>query len=311
MGAVAFGLSACRKGQKRVIGVVPQGRTHVFWQTIHAGAEAAAQEHGVEILWNGPSTETDFSSQIQIVDAMINRRVSAIALSPIEKRALVMVVERAVREKIPVVVFDSALETEQYAAWVATDNYAAGGMAAERVAAVLGNKGKVAIVASQPGGASTLLREQGFEDRIRNQYRGIIVADKRFGMADFAKSLAITENMLTAHPDLGALFASNEGSTVGAVQALKARSNREVKLVGFDSSPALIEDLRAGQIDSLIVQDPFRIGYESVASAIKALDGAAVAKKQSLAPRLVRREDLDQPDVQKLLNPDLKKYLGN
>src|SRR5438309_856678 len=98
----------------------------------------------------------------------------------------------------------------------------------------------------QPGSASTMLREQGFEDAIHKNSPGIEIVDKRYGMSDFAKSLGVTENMLTAHPDLDALFASNESSAVGAAQALKGRKGTRVKLVGFDSSPTLLEDLGAG-----------------------------------------------------------------
>jgi ribose transport system substrate-binding protein len=301
--------AACLRNAKRVIGVVPQGRTHLFWQTIHAGAEAAAQETGVEILWNAPSTESDYTGQLQIVDAMINRRVDAIALAPIDGKAMVSVVERAVKDKIPVVIFDSGIQTDVYSSWVATDNYAAGALAASRMGELLGGKGKIAMVAVQPGVASSLAREAGFEDKIKKDFPGIEIVDKRFGMADFAKSMAVTENMLTAHPDLAALFASNESSTVGAVQALKGRQS-SVRLVGFDWSPALLEDLKSGVIDSLVAQDPFQIGYQSVIEAVNALNGKPVRKVNHLTPRLVRKDDLEKPEIHNLLNPDLKKYLG-
>jgi ribose transport system substrate-binding protein len=132
--------------------------------------------------------------------------------------------------------------------------------------------------------------------------------DKRYGEADFALSLRAAENMLTAHPDLVGMFASNESSTVGAAQALKGRKS-DIKLVGFDSGPSLEAALRAGVIDSLVVQNPFKMGYESVMAAVKKLNGGTPEKINNLAPRLVLKEDLDKPDVQAQLNPDLKKYL--
>ncbi|MBI1899344.1 MAG: substrate-binding domain-containing protein [Acidobacteria bacterium] len=310
-GGVLSGLlaAACNRGRKRVIAVIPKGRAHLFWQSVHAGAAKAAQETGVEIIWNGPATETDFNGQLQIVEAMINRRVDAIALAPIDKKAMVNVVERAAREKIPVVIFDSAVDTEQFASQVATDNYEAGRVAAERLGRITGGKGNVAIVAVQVGAASTMAREAGFEDTIKTAYPGIRIVDKRYGEADFAKSLRAAENILTAYPDLAAMFASNESSTVGAVQALKARRS-SVKLVGFDSGPTLEADLRAGIIDSLVVQHPFKMGYESVIAAVKTIHGEKVQKINNMAPRLIVREDLDKPDVQAQLNPDLKKYLN-
>lgn len=306
--AAGAGLWNCSKSNQVEIAVIPKGRAHLFWQSVQAGAQAAGQELNVGIVWNGPTSETDYAGQIQIVDAMINRRVSAICLAPIDKKAMVGVVERAGREKIPVVIFDSGIDTEQFVSQVATDNYAAGRLAAERLAQILNGKGKVVMVAVQPGAASTMAREQGFEDAVKEKFAGIQILDKRYGMADFAKSLAVTENMLTAHPDVDGMFASNESSTVGAAQALKGRKSK-VKLVGFDWSPTLLEDLKGGLIDSLVVQHPFKMGEESVRAAVAALQGKPVEKINNLAPRLVLAADLDKPEVQAQLNPDLKKYL--
>jgi ribose transport system substrate-binding protein len=300
--------AGCGRDTQRRIGVVPKGRSHLFWQSVHAGAVAAARETGVEIVWNGPSTETDMAGQLQIVDSMINQRLDAICLAPIDKTALVSVVDRAAREKIPVIIFDSGVDTENFITQIATDNYRAGEMAAERMGQILNGKGRVAIVGVQPGAASTMARELGFEEFTRKHFPGIEILDKRYGWADVAKSLAVAENMLTAHKQLDALFASNESSTMGAVQALKARK-APVKLVGFDSSPTLIEDLKANVIDSLVVQNPFRMGYESVKTAVDALNGAKPQKIQNMPPRVVTLENLGNPDVQEQLNPDLDRYL--
>ena len=302
-------LPACNREQKRTIAVIPKGRAHLFWKSVHAGAAKAARETGVDIIWNGPATETDFNGQIQIVEAMINRRVDAIALAPIDKKAMVSVVERAARSGIPVVIFDSGIDTDLFVSQVATDNYKAGELAADRMNQITGGTGKVAIVAVQPGAASTMAREQGFEDAVARKYPGIRIVDKRYGEADFAKSLRAAENMLTAHPDLAGLFASNESSAVGAAQALKARQSK-VKLVGFDSGPTLETDLRSGVIDSLVVQHPFAMGYQAVMAGVKKLNGETVQKINNMAPRLVIREDLDKSEVQAQLNPDIKKYIS-
>ena len=236
-------LSACNRDTKKRIGVVPKGRAHIFWQSVHAGANKAARESGVEVEWNGPASETDFNGQLQIIDAMINKRLDAIALAPIDKKAMVNMVERAMKQGIPVVIFDSPVDTDQFVAQVATDNYKAGAIAADRMGEITGGKGKVAIVAVQAGAASTMAREQGFEDTIKSKYPGIQIIDKRYGEASVERSLTVAENMLTAHPELNALFASNESSAVGASRALKARGSK-VQLVGFDSGPTLEEDLK-------------------------------------------------------------------
>ncbi len=308
LGAAALSLAGCTRNRKKQIALVPKGRAHMFWRSVNAGAVKAARENDLEVVWNGPDTETDYNGQLRIVDAMINRRVDAICLAPIDKKVMVSVVERAAQQKIPVVIFDSGIETEKFVSQVATDNYGAGALGAERMGKILNGKGTVVIVAVQPGGESTMQREQGFEDKIAKDFPGIKIVDKRYGMADFAKSRTVAENMLTAFPKLDGLFASNESSAVGAAQALKGRSGT-VKMVGFDWSPVLAEDLKSGLVDSLVVQNPFEMGYQSVIAANKALKGEAVEKIHNLAPRLVTKEDLDKPDVQEQLNPDLSKYL--
>jgi ribose transport system substrate-binding protein len=308
-GAASLYLAGCGGEKKRVIGVVPKGRAHIFWQSVQAGAIAASRETGVEISWNGPASETDFNGQLQIVDSMINRRVDAICLAPIDKKAMVSVVDRAAKQGIPVVIFDSAVDTDNFISQVATDNYAAGALAAERMGEVLGGKGEVIIVAVQPGAASTMARESGFEETIAKKFPDIKILDKRFGMADYAKSLQVAENMLTAHPNVAGLFASNESSAAGASQALRGRPNTKIKMVGFDSSAPLIEDLRKGLIDSLVVQQPFKMGYESVHAAVNHLAKKPVQKINNLAPILVTAANVEQPDIQSVVSPDLKKYL--
>ncbi len=306
--AGAILLGGCGRSQKKVFAVIPKGTAHEFWQSVHAGANKAAGEENVEIAWNGPAAETDFNDQLRIVDSMITRHVDAILLAPIDKQVMVSVVDRAAAQNIPVVIFDSPVDTDKFVAQVATDNYRAGEAGAERVGKMLGGKGKVAMVMVQPGAASTMAREEGFQKKLAADYPGIQIVDKQFGWADFAKSLAVAENMLTAHPDLDAFFASNESSTVGAVQALKGRKSK-VKLVGFDWSPKFLEDLQSGVIDSLVVQHPFRMGYDSVKAAAAKLKGQTVEKIQNLPPRLVTRDNMNTPEVQEQINPDLKKYL--
>jgi ribose transport system substrate-binding protein len=301
-------ISACNRDHKRVIAVIPKGRAHLFWQSVHGGAAKAAKETGVELVWNGPAMETDYTGQLQIVDAMINRHVDAIALAPIDRKVMVSVVDRAAQQSIPMIIFDSAVDTDKFVSQVATDNYKAGQMAAQRMGQILDGKGKVFMVAVQPGGASTEAREKGFEDGLKSQFPGIQIIDKRFGMADFAQSMTVSENMLSAHPDVDGIFASNESSAMGAARALRGRQGK-IKLVGFDWSPTLLEDLRSGLIDSLVVQNPFKMGYESVMAAVHKLNGEPVQRINDLAPRLIDKSNLDDPDVQAQLHPDLKKYL--
>src|SRR6266404_1728259 len=299
-----FGL-ACRwqnTGGKRVIAVIPKGTSHFFWQSVHAGAEAAAKEAGVEIMWKGPEHEIDYAAQINIVEDAINRRVDGIVLAPTHKDALVPIVERAARENIPVAIFDSGIGTENYVSYIATNNLQGGAVAAERLAAKLGGKGKVAILGVKAGSVSTDEREQGFQDTIKQKYPGIAIVAFQYGDADRAKSLDRATDILTAHADLNGMFASNESSTVGAVQAIKQKGLAgKVTLGGFDSSPNLIDDLKAGAIDSLVLQNPFKMGYEGVKAIVDKLNGQTPQRHLDTGVKLLTRENLDTPEMQQLI----------
>jgi ribose transport system substrate-binding protein len=303
-------LPSCNRQSRKRIAVIAKGRSHMFWQSVHAGSEKAARETGVEIIWNAPATETDFNGQLQMVDSAISQHVDSIVLAPIDKTAMAGVVDRAMKQQIPVIIFDSGVDTDNFVAQVATDNFAAGEAGAERIGTILNGAGKVAMVMVQPGSASSMLREEGFQKRIGQKFPKIEIVDRRYGMASFAESMKVAENMLTAHPSLDALFASNESSTVGAVRALKSRPGTKVKLVGFDSSPALVEDVKTGIIDSLVVQDPFRMGYDAVNSAVLKLQGGTPERIQNLPPLVVTTANLNDPKVQAQLNPPLDQYLN-
>src|SRR6185503_5209736 len=148
-----------------------------------------------------------------------------------------------------------------------------GRMAARRMGEILGGKGKVGIIGFMPGSASTMEREDGFQDEVRKRFPGIRIVGLQFGMADRAKAMAETENIITAHPDLAGLFADNESSSSGAVQALKSRRSSTVKLVAFDASDQLLADLRHRHLDAIILQDPFKMGYESTKAIAMKLKG--------------------------------------
>lgn len=307
---VAALLPACARSRKRIIGVVPKGLNHLFWQSIHAGAAAAGQEYGVDIQWNGPSQETEYSRQIEIIDAMIARRVDALAISPADQDALVQVTDRAMAQGIPVTIYDSSLHSTNYTSYVATNNYAAGELAARKLAQILGGKGKVAMLMHVPGSGSTVEREKAFDAVMAKEFPAIAIVARQFGRSDRARAMAAAEDIFTAHPDLDAIFASAEPSTVGASQAIKSRGlTGKIKFVGFDSSDSLIEDLKGGVIDALVVQDPFQIGHEAVRTLVEKLNGRTPPKRIDCDARVVTAADLAKPEVQTLLRPPIEKYL--
>ncbi len=306
------GLAACnQQSGKRIVGVVPKGTNHTFWQSVHAGAIKAGEEFNLEILWNAPQMEIDSSRQISIVENLITLQVAGIVLAPVDEEALVTVVERAVDSGIPVSIFDSAIKTDRIISFVATDNYQGGVMAAERMGTILEGKGKVGVIGFMPGSASTMKREAGFAETIAENFPGIEIVGLKFNMADRAKALAEAENLLTAHPDLAGFFADNESSVDGTVQAVKQRGLAgKVKIVGFDASVTLVEEMRAGVIDSIVIQDPFKMGYESTRQLAMHLDGGETYREMDSGAYLLLPENVDEPEMQEVVFPDLEYWLG-
>jgi ribose transport system substrate-binding protein len=304
-------MTACQASKTKRIAVVPKGTSHVFWITVHAGAAAAGQKYGVEVLWNGPPMETEYDRQMQIVDSMIAQHVDGLAVAAAERQALNRSLDRAAELGIPVTVFDSGVDSTNYMTFLATNNYEAGRMGAREMASLVGGKGTVAMLMHAPGSASTMDRERGFEDVMKAEFPSIQVVARQFGMSDRSKAMGAAENILTAHPDLNGIFASSEPSSIGVALALKSRSlSGKVKFVAFDSSDSMIEDLKAGTIDAMVVQDPFKMGFEAVKTLVDKLNGKAPPKQIDLPARVIRKADLDKPDVHELLYPDVKKYLG-
>jgi ribose transport system substrate-binding protein len=234
--------------------------------------------------------------------------VDALAISATDERALAAPVERALRAGIPVTVFDSGVNVEGYTSFIATDNYGAGCTAARTLARLIGGKGKVGMVMHKPGGTSTVLRERGFEDTVNKELPGVIIAARQYGMSDRARSRTAAEDILTAQPELAGMFATSEASSLGAIQAIKSRGlSGKIKLVTFDFSEAHVEALRDGTIDVMLVQDPFRIGYEAVKSLAEKLSGRTPARRLELPARAIVKADLDKAEVKALLMPEWMK----
>jgi ribose transport system substrate-binding protein len=276
----------------------------MFFVSVHAGVDQAAKDFNVDILWNGPQNETDFARQIEIVDSMIAQQVSAIAISATDERALVAPLERAIKAGIPVTIFDSGVNIDDYVSFIATGNFEAGCTAARTLASFLSGATEVAMVMQKPGGTSTVLREQGFEQTVAKEFPHLKIVAKQFCMADAARSRQVAEDILAAHPNLGGIFASSEAASLGSIQAIRGRAlSGKVKLVTFDFSKTHVEGLRDGTVSAMMVQDPFRLGYESVHSLYQKLKGEMPPKRQDMPARVILRADLGKPEIQNLVQP--------
>ncbi|HME07860.1 MAG TPA: substrate-binding domain-containing protein [Bryobacteraceae bacterium] len=297
-------LAGCQNKQTKTIAVIPKGTSQVFWVSVQRGVLAAGQKYGVEIIWNGPSLETDYDRQIQIIDSMIARRVDAIAVAPAERKALAAPIERATSAGIPVTVFDSAVDSSSYMSYVATNNIEVGKMAARELGRLLNGQGDIAMLMNAPGSASTMEREKGFEQELGDKFPKVRLVARQYGMSDRSRAMGVAENILTAQPALNGIFASSEASGIGCALALKARGlSGKVKLVAVDASDSMVEDLRAGTISSLVAQDPYRMGFSAVETLVNKLRGQTPPRQIDLPATLITKVNLDSPEVQKLLKP--------
>ena len=297
------------------IAVIPKGTTHEFWKSVHAGAVKASRELGVDIVWKGPLKEDDLKGQIDVVDSFVAQGVSGITLAPLSDKGLVASVRASVKAGIPVVVFDSDLQGDDHASFVATDNVAAGRMAGEELARRMGGMGNVVVLRYQVGSASTAHREEGFLAAIKDHAGLHVVSDNQYGGATTESAFATSENLLAAQKgESGAVqgvFAPNESTTFGMLLALrKAGLAGKVHFVGFDASEKLVASVRDGTIDALVMQDPFNIGYLSVKTMTARLRGQPVEKRIDTGAHLATRENLETPEIAELVRPDLKKWLG-
>jgi ribose transport system substrate-binding protein len=293
------------------VAVIPKGMTHEFWKSIHAGAVQAARELDVDIIWKGSQKEDDRAQQITVVEDFISRGVDGIVLAPLDDRALTRPVADAVREGIPVVIIDSALHSEDYTSFVATDNYKGGVLGARRLGELLGGKGKIFLVRYQEGSASTMERERGFLDTVKAEFPGltILVQDQYTG-ATTETAYQLAENLLGRFPDVEGIFTPNESSTFGTLRAVQESGIAgKVRFVGFDSSPKLVEALRRGDIQGLVLQNPMKMGYLGVKFIVAHLRGEAVPKVVDTGVEVATPENMDTPEIKALLEPDFSRYL--
>lgn len=303
---------ACRPQPKTPgalnIAVIPKATTGAFWQTVHRGAEQAAQDLGVNLVWVGTEREDQRAQQISIMDSQIANRIDGIVLAPLDGKALVKPVQEAVERKIPVVIMDSALEAppELITSYVATDNKAGGSLAGEQMAKLLQGRGRVVVLRHQEGSVSTGQRETGFLETLKQYPEIQILSSEQYGGRDPQQA---AENLLVRFSqkdqlEIDGVFCPNLTTTYGMLQALRrARKAGEVKLIGFDSDASLVQALQQKELHGLVLQDPYQIGYQGVTTLVSHLKGRGVPAKKDTALILATPENLKDGRIQALLTP--------
>lgn len=297
---------------KRIeIAVIPKGTTHIFWNSVHAGAAKAAKELDVDIFWQGPLKEDDRQVQIQTVQNFISRGVDAIALAPLDSRSLIPSVKAAKGRQIPVVIFDSDLGSQDFESFVATDNLEGGRLSAKRLIEVLNGKGKVILLRYAEGSASTTHREEGFLEEMRKPGNSVqLISTNQYAGVTIEKAFQVAQNLLNRFPDVQGVFCPNETSAQAMLRALQtANKAGKVKLIGFDANETLVKALEKGHIHGLAVQDPFKMGYLAVKTATQIVKGEAVEKRIDTGVQMVTADNMGEEAMQVLLHPEIDKWL--
>lgn len=284
------------------IAVIPKGLSHAFWQSVKRGAEDAGQKMNAQVIWNGPQSEGQgVTQQVSIVEDQVTKKVDGIVLAPIDQTALVQAIDKAAGQKIPVALIDSDAKTKNRISFVATDNYKGGVLAAQRMIEITGGKGKVGMVPVQANSQSTEDREKGFADTLKKA-AGLKLVRSQYGQSDRTVSMNAAQDMLTANPDMVAIFGPNESSAVGSLSAVRNRNLiGKVKIVGFDSAPVLVQALKNSDIDSLVVQNPYMMGYEGVKAIVDKTKGQSVQPRVDTGVSLITQANMNAPENRDLL----------
>lgn len=290
------------------IAVIPKGENHIFWQSVRSGAEQAGKELGVHVTFKGPAKEDDRSAQISVLENFLNSGVDGICLAPLDADALVRPVEEATRAGVPVVIFDSGLNTDagEYVSYVATDNFRGGQLAADAMAESLGDDGgKVICLRYNQGSESTHQREEGFLDGIAKYPQIEVLSSDQYAGTTTESAVDKSQSLLNRFGnDVDGIFTTCEPNAEGMLRAIRDRGLAgKVKLIAFDSSDSLREAMAAGHVAAIVLQDPVRMGYLAVQTLTTAIRGEQVEPYVGTGVFVATSENQSDEQIARLLNP--------
>nr|WP_075257176.1 ABC transporter substrate-binding protein [Herbaspirillum camelliae] len=274
--AFAMGASAAQ-AQEAYIPLISKGFQHQFWQAVKAGADQAAKDYKVKVTFEGPETEAMVDKQIDMLSAALAKKPQAIGFAALDSKAAIPLLKKAQAAKIPVVAFDSGVDSDIPVTTATTDNRAAAALAADKMAELVGKEGEVAVVAHDQTSRTGVDRRDGFLERIKSAYPKIKVVSVQYGAGDQLKSTEVTKSILQAYPKIKGIFGTNEGSAIGVVNGVK-EMKRKIIIIGYDSGKQQKDAIREGIMAGAITQNPVGIGYKTVEAAVKAIKGEKLPK---------------------------------
>ncbi len=284
------------------IPVISKGFQHQFWQAVKMGAENAAKHYKVRITFEGPENESQVDKQIEMLQAAIAKKPQALCFAALDSKAAIPLLEKARAEKIPVVGFDSGVDSDIPVSTAATDNLAAAAFAADKMAGLIGKKGEVALVVHDQTSRTGIDRRDGFVAEVKKKYPDIKIVDIQYGGGDQLKSTDLAKAIIQAHPGLKGIFGANEGSIIGVLNAVKElKKEGKIVVIGYDAGKQQKDAVRSGVEAGAVSQDPVGIGYKCVEAAVKAIKGEKVPKTIDTGFKWYDKTNVDSAAMKPLL----------
>jgi ribose transport system substrate-binding protein len=295
-------LPAAQSAAKPYIPLISKGFQHQFWQAVKLGAQQAAKDFNVDITFEGPELESQVDKQIEMLQAALDKKPSAIGLAALDSKAVIPLLERARALKIPVIGFDSGVESDIPVTTAATDNIKAAATAADHMAALIGNAGEIAVIVHDQTSRTGIDRRDGFVNQIKTKYPKITIVAVQYGGGDQLKSTDLAKAIIQAHPNLKGFFGANEGSAIGVLNAVvELKKQGKLVVIGYDSGQAQMDAVRSGVMAGAITQNPVGIGYECVKAAVRALKGEKLPKTVDTGFYWYDKSNIDDKKIQQVL----------
>jgi ribose transport system substrate-binding protein len=288
-------------GEQPYIAIVSKGFQHQFWQAVKQGAEEEAKAEGARITFEGPPTEQDIEQQVTMLTNAIQKKPAAIGFAALDSKASAPLMDQAKAQKIPVIAFDSGVESDVPVTTAATDNKAAAAEAAKHMSDLLGGKGKVGVVVHDQTSRTGIDRRDGFLEWMKANAPGIKVLPVQYGGGDQAKSADIAKSIMSSNPDLKGFYGANEGSAIGILKGVEESGKKGLTIIGFDSGKAQIDAIKSGAMAGAITQNPVGMGKELVSSAMKAIKGESVPKVIDTGFYWYDKTNIDDPKIAAVL----------
>ncbi len=282
------------------IPLISKGFQHQFWQAVKLGAEKAAKDFNVRVTFEGPETEAMVDKQIDMLTAALAKKPQAIGFAALDSKAAIPLLKKAQAAGIPVIAFDSGVDSDIPLATATTNNVAAAALAADKMAALIGGTGDVAVLVHDQTSRTGIDRRDGFVNQMKAKYPKIKIVSVQYGGGDQLKSTDLAKAVLQANPNLKGYFGANEGSIIGVLNAVK-EMKRKLVVIGYDAGKQQKDAVRSGEMAGSITQDPVGIGYKTVEAAVKALKGEKLDKIIDTGFHWYDKTNMDSPEMLPLL----------